>query len=74
MKVRFIPQWELNDSVITLGQIKGCEYEVGPVSEDIESCSYEADKYKHHDNAPTWVRYWPGPFEVEILREEKATK
>ncbi len=68
-KAVFHPQVWVNDTAMEvdpLGEIN--EWDVGDVPDDMGDDTYESDALRYHDNAPEWVKDWPGPFYIEIKR------
>lgn len=70
MRVRFHPQAWVHDRTIEVDPPGETEWEVEDIPNDLQDDTDESDELRHHENAPQWVQDWPGPFFIEILRNE----
>lgn len=52
-------EWDVTGIIVGMGKHKALE---------LMDDSYETDHLRNADNAPAWVRDWPGPFYVEVER------
>jgi hypothetical protein len=64
----FHPQVWIRDTAIEVDPLGDTVWDVGAVPDDMEDDDYPSDNLRDHDNAPQWVKDWPGPYWIEIIR------
>lgn len=79
VRVHFRPQAWIRNQAVDADPNGPTDYTV-PAAEAkdatgrwLEDCSYESDTLRAHPDAPSWIREWSGPFEIELDVDRAAT-
>lgn len=76
--VRFIPQAWINDWAVAVDPAGPSTFQVPAADAKDSDGNWLADRaaasdvLQQHPNAPSWVRAWSGPFEIEIEHDRST--